>query len=137
MPSVRSRALLLNRAASTAVAARGAGPQAGGRSEVCRDTPWARVAANLCHYVCSGGHELDADALHRIAAEPVTELDPVGAGDAFVAGYLSTLLAGADTENCLRAAARVAAFCVAAEGDWEGLPATAELAPATAADISR
>ena len=84
-----------------------------------------------------GALSLDADAQHRIPAEPVTEIDPVGAGDAFVAGYLSTLLAGADTETCLRAAARVAAFCVAAEGDWEGLPTTAELALATAADISR
>ena len=58
---------------------------------------------------------------------PVTAVDPVGAGDAFAAGYLASWLRQAPIEERLSAAARVAAFCVATFGDWEGLPATGEL----------
>ncbi|MFG3257230.1 sugar kinase [Streptomyces sp. NPDC048172] len=57
-----------------------------------------------------------------VAAVPVTAVDPVGAGDAFVAGYLSALLDDLPEEHRMRRAAAVAALCVAAEGDWEGLP---------------
>ncbi|GAA2069578.1 sugar kinase [Streptomyces albiaxialis] len=57
-----------------------------------------------------------------VAAVPVTAVDPVGAGDAFVAGYLSALLDGLPEERRMRRAAAVAALCVATEGDWEGLP---------------
>jgi 2-dehydro-3-deoxygluconokinase len=62
-----------------------------------------------------------------VAAHPVRVLDPVGAGDAFVGGYLAELLAGADAPARLATAARCGAFAVTVAGDWEGLPSRAEL----------
>jgi 2-dehydro-3-deoxygluconokinase len=78
--------------------------------------------------------ELHVDAAFRV---PVT--DPVGAGDAFVAGYLASWLDGADPSDALRTANLTGAFVVAVPGDWEGLPTRAELAAfATRADaVSR
>ncbi|MEV0094683.1 sugar kinase [Streptomyces sp. NPDC050738] len=70
--------------------------------------------------------------VHTVPAVPVPEIDPVGAGDSFVAGYLAALLDKAQSYDRLVQAARVAAWSVAAEGDWEGLPSAAEL-PLTAA----
>lgn len=65
---------------------------------------------------------------HRDAgAVPVTVVDPVGAGDAFVAGYLSALLDGLDIAGCLDRAVECGAFAVSVRGDWEGLPRRAEL----------
>lgn len=64
----------------------------------------------------------------RVPAVPVQAVDPVGAGDAFVSGYLSGLLGGLDDEARLARAAAVAALCVASEGDWEGLPERERLA---------
>jgi 2-dehydro-3-deoxygluconokinase len=57
----------------------------------------------------------------------VTEVDPVGAGDAFAAGYLSTLLDGGDPDQCLALGALAGAFTVTVPGDWEGLPFPADL----------
>jgi 2-dehydro-3-deoxygluconokinase len=61
-------------------------------------------------------------------AVPVTSVDTVGAGDAFTAGYLSALLDGADVPDRLHRGAVTGAFAVSTAGDWEGLPARAELA---------
>jgi len=61
---------------------------------------------------------------HAIAV-PVA--DPVGAGDAFVAGYLASWLDGATPSEALRTANAAGAFVVAVPGDWEGLPTRAEL----------
>jgi 2-dehydro-3-deoxygluconokinase len=62
-----------------------------------------------------------------VPAVPVTAVDVVGAGDAFVAGYLSGWLDGLDVPERLARAAVVAGFAVSCEGDWEGLPTRAEL----------
>jgi 2-dehydro-3-deoxygluconokinase len=71
----------------------------------------------------------------------VTEVDPVGAGDAFAAGYLCGLLDGAPAEGRLSTAALAGAFAVTVSGDWEGLPDRAELAmmsaQATGTDVQR
>jgi 2-dehydro-3-deoxygluconokinase len=75
----------------------------------------------------AGAVAADASGTTRIAAVPVPEIDPVGAGDSFVAGYLAALLSGAAPKERLTQAARVAAWSVATEGDWEGLPTAAEL----------
>ena len=61
-------------------------------------------------------------------AVQVTSIDTVGAGDAFTAGYLSALLDGADVPGRLQRGALTGAFAVSTAGDWEGLPARAELA---------
>lgn len=58
----------------------------------------------------------------------VTQVDPVGAGDAFAAGYLSEVLRDADLSQRLATGARCGAFAVTVDGDWEGLPTRSELA---------
>src|SRR5579859_1373717 len=63
-----------------------------------------------------------------VPAHDVVEVDPVGAGDAFAAGYLSTLLDGGDPAHCLATGALAGAFTVTVPGDWEGLPFPADLA---------
>ncbi|CAL9325399.1 sugar kinase [Streptomyces sp. SudanB182_2057] len=75
-----------------------------------------------------GAVAVSAEGTVRTAAHPVPEVDPVGAGDSFVAGCLAARLNGRDTTGCLALATRVAACSVATDGDWEGLPTPAELA---------
>ncbi len=65
---------------------------------------------------------------------PVTEVDPIGAGDSFVAGYIAALLDDADERTRMTTAASVAAMSVATQGDWEGLPSPGELALLTATE---
>lgn len=64
---------------------------------------------------------------YAVPALPVTVVDPVGAGDAFVAGYLADRMAGADPATRLRTAVAVGAFAVTVPGDCEGLPRRADL----------
>ncbi len=61
-------------------------------------------------------------------AVPIRVVDTVGAGDAFVAGYLAEFIAGEDVETRLRTAVATGAFVCLTSGDWEGLPRRAELA---------
>ncbi|MEU2774075.1 sugar kinase [Streptomyces sp. NPDC007162] len=75
-----------------------------------------------------GATTFTADGATDRAARRVDAVDLVGAGDAFVAGYLSGLLTGADVEARLHRAVITAAFAVATRGDWEGLPTRDELA---------
>lgn len=69
------------------------------------------------------------NATGRIArpALRVPVRDTVGAGDAFVAGYLSALLDGKPAGERLDRAVTTGAFAVATTGDWEGLPERTEL----------
>lgn len=68
---------------------------------------------------------------------PVTMVDPVGAGDAFVAGYLAGVLDGGPVRHSLRLAATCGAFAVSVPGDWAGLPLRRELDLLTGTDIQR
>ncbi|MEO5779807.1 sugar kinase [Arthrobacter oryzae] len=71
-------------------------------------------------------------------AIPVTVRDTVGAGDAFVAGYLAEYLAGESVAACLETAVQVGAYACMAAGDWEGLPRRRELAALSASEpVSR
>jgi 2-dehydro-3-deoxygluconokinase len=67
------------------------------------------------------------DRTVEVPAHAVQAVDPVGAGDAFVAGYLAELLAGADADRRLATAAACGAFAVTVPGDWEGLPGRRDL----------
>jgi 2-dehydro-3-deoxygluconokinase len=58
---------------------------------------------------------------------PARQLDPIGAGDAFDAGYLAATLWGWAPGKRLRAANAMGAFCVQNLGDYEGLPNRREL----------
>lgn len=68
------------------------------------------------------GHE------YRQPPVRINAVDSVGAGDAFVAGYVSELVAGADAAARLRTAVRAGAFACLVPGDWEGMPRRRELA---------
>ncbi|PXX54732.1 2-dehydro-3-deoxygluconokinase [Nocardia tenerifensis] len=73
----------------------------------------------------------------RQPALPVTMVDPVGAGDAFVAGYLAGVLDGGSVRHRLRQAATCGAFAVSVPGDWAGLPFRHELELLAGTDIQR
>ncbi|MEV5826369.1 sugar kinase [Spirillospora sp. NPDC052242] len=68
-----------------------------------------------------------AEGTRTVPARRVRPVDSVGAGDGFVAGYLSGLLDGLDAEARLVRAHTVGAFAVQSRGDWEGLPRRDEL----------
>lgn len=54
----------------------------------------------------------------RRAATPVHVVDPVGAGDAFVAGWLAAELSGASPDDALDRAADAGALACTVESDW-------------------
>lgn len=83
-----------------------------------------------------GAVAVAGDALVRVAPYDVVEVDPVGVGDAFAAGYLSGLLDGDQVADRLARAALAGAFAVTVSGDWEGLPDRAELAALAAQNQS-
>lgn len=58
---------------------------------------------------------------------PIQSLDPVGAGDAFAAGYIAASLEGAPPDVVLRAAAICGAAAAAGVGDMAGLMTRREL----------
>ena len=57
----------------------------------------------------------------------MTVVDSIGAGDAFVSGYLSATLDNLPPEDRLTRATTSGAFCVGAHGDWESLPTRDDL----------
>ncbi|WP_067165927.1 sugar kinase [Microbacterium sp. TNHR37B] len=67
-------------------------------------------------------------------AFPISPLDTVGAGDAFVAGFLSAHLAGETLEAALRRANACGAMACLVPGDWESAPTRDELARFLAGD---
>lgn len=72
------------------------------------------------------------------AAVAVPVVDTVGAGDAFVAGYLAELLRGGSVADRLDLAVRTGAAACLHPGDWEGFPSRAELERPDGADpVSR
>jgi 2-dehydro-3-deoxygluconokinase len=74
-----------------------------------------------------GAQSIVDGAAYDQPAFSVPVADPVGAGDALVAGYLSGVLEALDAGACLLRGCQVAAFAVAVPGDWEGLPTLDEL----------
>lgn len=73
----------------------------------------------------------------RREAHPVAVVDTVGAGDAFVASYLSELLAGKSIQQRLLTATRAGALACTHPGDWEGAPTRADLAALHKDPVSR
>jgi sugar/nucleoside kinase (ribokinase family) len=94
--------------------------------------PDALLAAGVGEVVVKAGERgatvLTSAGSWSAPARPVTVVDVIGAGDAFVAGYLSGWLDGLDPPGRLDRAVTVAGFAVSCVGDWEGLPTRAELA---------
>ncbi|WP_069162677.1 sugar kinase [Nocardia altamirensis] len=85
----------------------------------------------------AGALALHGGRQFRQPAVPVTMVDPVGAGDAFVAGYLAGFLDDVSVRQRLRLAATCGAFAVSVQGDWAGLPLRRELDLLAGADIQR
>jgi 2-dehydro-3-deoxygluconokinase len=70
----------------------------------------------------SGAGALDPDGRwHQVAPAPVPDVDPVGAGDAFDAGYLHARLDGADVPEALLEGARCGAAVASTIGDADGV----------------
>jgi len=96
--------------------------QSGGPGELARaiaaDGP-TQVVVKLGAEGCAAWID---GAAFAAPAVPISPVDTVGAGDAFVAGYLAELLADAAPEARLRTASRVGAFACLSAGDWEGFP---------------
>lgn len=76
-----------------------------------------------------------AGGRHRQAAMPITPVDTVGAGDGFVAGYLSEVLARAPIPTRLRTATQVGAYACLGPGDWESMPRRSDLVVDQEADL--
>lgn len=79
-----------------------------------------KLGADGCAAVIDG-------TAHRVAAHPVDVVDTVGAGDAFVAGYLHEFLAGAGAAARLTTAVTAGALACTSLGDWEGSPDARDL----------
>lgn len=75
----------------------------------------------------AGATAYSAGARIDMPARRAAVVDVVGAGDAFVAGYLSAALDGLKVAACLDRAVVLGAFAVSAVGDWEALPTRDEL----------
>ncbi|NVI93188.1 sugar kinase [Actinomadura sp. BRA 177] len=65
--------------------------------------------------------------LHVLPAHRVPVIDPVGAGDAFAAGYLAEFVRERPIAERLATATAAGAYAVTVRGDWEGLPSRADL----------
>ena len=78
------------------------------------------------------------EELIEVPAVPVHAVDSVGAGDAFVAGYVASRLLGRSVRERLSTAAVTGAFAVTVPGDWEAFPRPHELTLLTAEeDVQR
>jgi len=85
-----------------------------------------------------GALGLIADTTHYGPARAITVLDAVGAGDAFVAGYLSEVVGGASIDHSLAMGNTLGGAVCQEPGDWEGLPTRDELTnPVLAGDVHR
>src|SRR5699024_2390173 len=74
-----------------------------------------------------GAAGLAAGGLHEAGGHVVEVVDTVGAGDAFVAGYLSGQLDGLGVPERLARANACGALAWTVPGDWEGAPLREEL----------
>jgi 2-dehydro-3-deoxygluconokinase len=69
-----------------------------------------------------GARETDGTTTVHQPVRPTVAVDPVGAGDAFAAGWIGGWLRGLEPAERMREAATVASLCVGARGDLAGLP---------------
>ncbi|MNP37172.1 2-dehydro-3-deoxygluconokinase [compost metagenome] len=74
-----------------------------------------------------GAYYKSAQHSGYMAPFPAEEVDPVGAGDAFAAGFISGLLHGEKLEQAVLRASAMGAIAVGFNGDVEGLPDETEL----------
>ncbi len=83
----------------------------------------------------AGASALRDGRLVEQAAVPLASVvDTVGAGDAFVAGYLAELVSGSSVEQRLLTGVRTGAAACLHPGDWEGAATRADLAAVAGGD---
>jgi 2-dehydro-3-deoxygluconokinase len=81
-----------------------------------------------------GAYSIIDGHARKTPAVAVPVVDTVGAGDAFVAGFLAEWMAGEGPEQRLNTAVSAGAFACTTLGDWEGLPYRSDLDSFGAAD---
>lgn len=103
----------------------------GADADVAGDPRTARRRFGVAELVvkdgANGASVSTEDGTYILPSIPVAVIDTVGAGDAFVAGYLAALLAGLPTPDRLARAVRAGALACASRGDWEGAPTLQDL----------
>lgn len=99
-------------------------------------TSTAEAAARLRDAGCAttvvklgpaGAAVVTAEEVVEAAGFRIDPVDTVGAGDAFVAGYIGALLDGFDTPETLRRANACGAIACLVPGDWEAAPTRRDL----------
>jgi 2-dehydro-3-deoxygluconokinase len=85
-----------------------------------------RTSTVVVTHGAGGATATTAAGTVRVNACPVSIADPVGAGDAFTAGWLSAWLRGLPPADALREAAAVASLVVGVPTDIAGLPTPRE-----------
>jgi 2-dehydro-3-deoxygluconokinase len=101
---------------------------------------WGTSDASLLHELAAKGPQevvlkrgaagcqaLIDDVVLEQPAYSVTVVDPIGAGDAFAAGYLAGWIWQAEPSMRLRIANALGTYSVMSLGDYEGLPTRTEL----------
>ena len=83
-------------------------------------------ASTVVVHGAEGAFAVEETGVSEMPAYSVSVVDTVGAGDAFVAGYLSGRLRGWGTEECLDLANACGACAVTVPGDLKGLPTEEE-----------
>ncbi|MER7007627.1 sugar kinase [Dactylosporangium sp. NPDC000555] len=85
-----------------------------------------RTTTVVVTHGAGGATATTAEGTDRVGARAVAVADPVGAGDAFTAGWLSARLRGLPSAGALREAAAVASLVVGVPTDIAGLPTPRE-----------
>lgn len=117
----------------------------GGTGELAMVTGQHDPLEAMSTVLASGAREIvwkESDLARVLSAEGMVEcpnrlvraVDPIGAGDAFVSGYLSGVLDGLGAMERLTRAHLLGRIIVGSEGDWEGLPTREQLAVLEAQD---
>ena len=85
-----------------------------------------------------GALAVEDDAAVHVPAAPIARVvDPVGAGDAFAAGYHAAQARGLSFVECVRVATRSGSLACTVPGDLEGLPRWEEVLAEAGADVRR
>ncbi|WP_407358917.1 sugar kinase [Microbacterium sp. LTA6] len=87
----------------------------------------AGCATTVLKQGADGATAFSGEAVVVSPGSTIDVVDTVGAGDAFVAGYLSALLDGLDLDATLRRANACGAMACLVPGDWEAAPTLREL----------
>jgi 2-dehydro-3-deoxygluconokinase len=102
-------------------------PHAADAPSIAREIAALGPAQVIVKLGALGCYALVDGAEYEQAAVKVRVVDTVGAGDAFVAGYLAELVGGLSVEERLATAVTAGAFACLTLSDWEGLPRRSEL----------